>query len=154
MSGKVVMTRAMSLDGFIAGPGDAMDWIFDFMPGGVETMFPEIMAATGAALIGRRTSDVGDRMADPDNDEPEPGYDAGALFVLTHRPPAEPDPGVTFLAGDIEEAVATALRAADGGNLEILGADVAAQCLRAGREQEVARLVVTASTGSIAAPAS
>jgi hypothetical protein len=32
-SGKVVVNRSMSLDGFIAGPGDAMDWIFDFMPG-------------------------------------------------------------------------------------------------------------------------
>ena len=29
--GKVVVGRAMSLDGFIAGPGDAQDWIFDFM---------------------------------------------------------------------------------------------------------------------------
>jgi len=27
MSGKVVVNRSMSLDGFIAGPGDAMDWI-------------------------------------------------------------------------------------------------------------------------------
>ena len=146
-TGKVVVNRSMSLDGFIADPSDAMDWIFDFMPGGVETMFPEIMAATGAALIGRRTSDVGDRMADPDNDEPEPGYDAGALFVLTHRPPAEPDPGVTFLAGDIEEAVATALRAADGGNLEILGADVAAQCLRAGLVDEILVIVLPVLLG-------
>jgi hypothetical protein len=30
-NGKVVVNRAMSLDGFIAGPGDAMDWIFDFI---------------------------------------------------------------------------------------------------------------------------
>ena len=136
-TGKVVVNRSMSLDGFIAGPGDAMSWIFDYIPGGAETQFPEVMAATGAALIGRRTSDVGDRMADPDNDEPEPGYDAGELFVLTHRPPAEPVPGVTFLAGDIREAVATALAAAGGKNLEILGADVAAQCLRAGLVDEI-----------------
>src|ERR1700733_3719356 len=100
-TGKVVVNRCMSLDGFIAGPGDAMSWIFDFMPGGVEALFPEIMAATGAALIGRRTSDGGDRVADPDNHESKPGYDAGALFVLTHQPPAEPVPGLTFLSGDI-----------------------------------------------------
>jgi dihydrofolate reductase len=146
-TGKVVVNRSMSLDGFIAGPGDAMGWIFDHMPGGAETMFPDVMAATGAALIGRRTSDVGDRMADPDNDEPEPGYDAGALFVLTHRPPAEPVPGVTFLTGDIGEAVATALRAADGKNLEILGADVAAQCLRAGLVDEIMVFVVPVLLG-------
>ena len=29
-AGKVVVARAMSLDGFIAGPGDTQDWIFDF----------------------------------------------------------------------------------------------------------------------------
>jgi hypothetical protein len=31
----------MSLDGFIAGPGDAMDWIFDFV---APDAFPEIAA--------------------------------------------------------------------------------------------------------------
>jgi dihydrofolate reductase len=146
-TGKVVVNRCMSLDGFIAGPGDAMSWIFDFMPGGVEALFPEIMAATGAALIGRRTSDVGDRMADPDNDESKPGYDAGALFVLTHQPPAEPVPGLTFLSGDIGAAVATALRAAGGKNLEILGADVASQCLRAGLVDEIMVFVLPVLLG-------
>jgi dihydrofolate reductase len=43
------------------------------------------------------------------------------------RPPA---PEVTYLTGDIGEAVATARSAAGGKNLEILGADVAGQCLR------------------------
>ena len=59
-NGKVVVNRSMSLDGFIAGPGDAMDWIFDFM---APDEFPEIAAATGAMLIGRRTYDVGNRMS-------------------------------------------------------------------------------------------
>jgi dihydrofolate reductase len=146
-NGKVVVNRCMSLDGFIAGPGDAMDWVFDFMPGGTETMFPEVMAATGAALIGRRTHEVGMRMSDPDNDEPEPGYDAGALFVLTHEPPAKPYPGIAFLSTDIGDAVATALRAAGGKNLEILGADVAAQCLRAGLVDEILVFVLPVLLG-------
>ncbi|MGH7685599.1 MAG: dihydrofolate reductase family protein [Candidatus Dormibacteria bacterium] len=132
-AGKVVVNRCMSLDGFTAGPGDAMDWVFDFMAP-VETAFPEIMAATGAMLIGRRTYDVGKRMADGRN---PPTYDGGARFVLTHEPPDEPDPTVTFLAGDIAEAVAIALRAADGKNLEILGADVAGQCLARGLVDEI-----------------
>src|SRR5438046_6192800 len=57
-SGKVVVNRAMSLDGFIAGPGHAMNWIFDFM---APDAFPEIAAATGAMLIGRRTYEVAKR---------------------------------------------------------------------------------------------
>ena len=134
-NGKVVVNRAMSLDGFIAGPGDAMDWIFDFM-GPIDDEFPEIMAATGAMLIGRRTYEVGKRMADNRN-EATPAYDGGAEFVLTHELPDSPDPGVTFLTGDIGEAVATALRAAGGKNLEIIGADVARQCLRRGLVDEI-----------------
>jgi len=134
-NGKVVMNRSMSLDGFTAGPGDAMNWIFDFMRP-IEDEFPEIMAATGAMLVGRRTYEVGKRMAANPN-EVTPAYDGGAEFVLTHEPPDPPDPAVTFLTGDIGEAVATALRAADGKNLEILGADVAGQCLRRGLVDEI-----------------
>src|SRR5579862_1524282 len=61
MSGKVAVNRSMSLDGFIAGPGDAMDWIFDFVAPGADWV-TEIAAATGAMLVGRRTDEVGDRM--------------------------------------------------------------------------------------------
>ena len=133
MSGKVVVNRSMSLDGFIAGPGDAMDWIFDFM---APDEFPEIAAATGAMLVGRRTDEVGDRM-DANNERGAAssgeGYPfSGPVFVLTHRPPDPPAPEVTYLTGDIGQAVATALDAAGGKNLEILGADVAGQCLRRG----------------------
>ena len=35
-----------------------MDWVFDFMAP-IESAFPEIMAATGAMLIGRRTRRTG-----------------------------------------------------------------------------------------------
>jgi dihydrofolate reductase len=131
--GKVVVNRAMSLDGFIAGPGDAMDWMRDLVP---ESDVAEVAGATGAMLIGRRTSNVGARMA---ADEPGRGeYPfAGPMFLLTHRPPDPPDPGLTVLSGDIGEAVATALAAAGGKNLEILGADVAAQALRRGLVDEI-----------------
>ena len=58
-NGKVVVNRSMSLDGFIAGPDHAMDWVFDFL---APDEFPEIAAATGAMLIGRRTYEVGNKM--------------------------------------------------------------------------------------------
>jgi dihydrofolate reductase len=145
-TGKVIVNRSMSLDGFTAGPGDAMNWIFDFM-GPVEEEFPEIMAATGAMLVGRRTYEVGKRMNE-DPDEVTPGYDGGAEFVLTHEPPDPPDPAITFLSGDIGEAVATALRAAGGKNLEILGADVAGQCLQRGLVDEIMVFVLPVLLGA------
>src|SRR5438093_13160236 len=132
-NGKVVVNRAMSLDGFIAGPGHAMDWI-------VGALAPDKMreqaARTGAMLIGRRTAEVGDTM-----EAEEPGsvdYPfSGPMFVLTHRPPEPAGPEVTYLTGDIGEAVATALDAAGGKDLEVLGADVAGQCLRRGLVDEI-----------------
>ncbi|NSL42717.1 dihydrofolate reductase family protein [Streptomyces sp. 8P21H-1] len=137
--GKVVVNRAMSLDGFIAGPGHAMDWIAEHL---TADTFPEVMAATGAMLIGRGTYEVAKRMSAQGT-----AYDGGAQFVLTHEPPGEPDPGVTFLSCDLEEAVATARSAAGGGNLEILGADVAAQCLRRGLVDEILVYVVPVLLG-------
>ncbi|HWG02390.1 MAG TPA: dihydrofolate reductase family protein [Trebonia sp.] len=135
-SGKVVVNRSMSLDGFIAGRGHAMDWIFEFM---APDAFPEIAAATGAMLIGRGTYEVASRMSaagEPAREEYGGGWH-GPEFVLTHKPPEPPDPEVTFLTCDIEEAVATARAAAGGKNLEILGADVAGQCLRRGLVDEI-----------------
>ena len=98
--------------------------------------FAEVAAATGAMLVGRRTADVGERM-----EAEKPGsvdYPfSGPVFVLTHRPPDPADPADMFLTGDIGEAVATARSAAGGKNLEILGADVAGQCLRRGLVDEI-----------------
>ena len=131
-NGKVVVNRSMSLDGFIAGPGHAMDWIFDFV---APDEFPEIAAATGAMLIGRGTYEVARRM--PDAGKDYGGGWSGPVFVLTHRPPEPPDPAEMFLTGDITEAVATARSAAGGKNLEVLGADVAGQCLRRGLVDEI-----------------
>src|SRR5262245_31010146 len=92
-TGKVVVNRSMSLDGFIAGPGDAMDWVFDFVAPD-EAWLTETAAATGAMLIGRRTYEVGNRM---EADKPG-GTDypfSGPVFVLTHEPPDPADPAVT-----------------------------------------------------------
>ncbi len=137
-NGKVIVIRSMSLDGFIAGPGDAMDWIFDFV---APNEFPEVAAATGAMLIGRRTYEVGNRMkVAKEQGSASSGENypvSGPMFVLTHERPEPLDPGVTFLSGDIAEAVATARSAAGGKNLEILGADVAGQCLRRGLVDEI-----------------
>ncbi len=137
-AGKVVVNRAMSLDGFIAAPGHVMDWgagrqLSDFVDA---DDFQEVAAATGAMLVGRRTSDVGDRMQAEEPGSVDYPF-SGPVFVLTHRPPEEPPAGVTYLSGDIGEAVAIARRAAGGKNVEILGADVAGQCLRRGLVDEI-----------------
>lgn len=134
--GEVRWHPMMSLDGFIAGPEDDMEWAFEVAFGASETV-EEIVESTGALLVGRRTQDVEDRH--------QPGFYGGAFsgpfFVLRHDPPAEPPQvkGVTgrFLTVGIEEAVAIAKDAAGDRDVGILGANVARQCLEAGLLDEV-----------------
>ncbi len=51
--GVVLWHVTMSLDGFIAGPADAMDWIFRYA--GPNPVVDEVINTTGAVLAGRRT---------------------------------------------------------------------------------------------------
>jgi dihydrofolate reductase len=136
--GRVVVNRCMSLDGFIAAPGHKMDFGGGRMPGDFvdPADLAAIAAATGAMLVGRRTWEVGDELEAAEPGSVDYPFD-GPIFLLTHRPLDPPNPNVTILSGDIGPAVATALAAAGGKDLEILGADVAAQCLRAGLVDEV-----------------
>jgi dihydrofolate reductase len=134
--GKVLWHTPLSLDGFIAGPGDDMGWVFD-VDGGSGQTAEEIVRSTGALLVGRRTQDVEDR--------DQPGFYGGAFrgpfFVLRHNPPAQPPvvKGVTgqFLDTVIEDAVVRAKEAAAGANVVVLGANVARQCLEAGLVDEI-----------------
>ena len=76
--------------------------------GPIEDEFPEIMAATGAMLVGRRTDEVGDRM-DANKERgaasSDEGYPfSGPVFVLTHKPP-DPPALLPELPGDLLDHV-------------------------------------------------
>jgi dihydrofolate reductase len=144
-NGTVIVHRTMSLDGFIAGPGHAMDWVFGYV---APDEFPEMITATGAILAGKRTYEVGQRDAGKASGEAYGGAWSGPQFVLTHQPPENPQvPGIAFLSGDIEAAVATARKAAGGKNLEIFGADVAGQALQRGLVDEIVVHIVPVLLG-------
>jgi dihydrofolate reductase len=133
---RVIWHTMMSIDGFIAGPNDDMDWMSGVDGGSGETI-GEVLRSTRALLVGRRTQDV--------EDLNQPGFYGGAFdgpfFVLRHDPPADPPvvKGVTgeFLDLPIAEAVQVAKDAAGGGDVVVLGANVARQCLEAGLLDEV-----------------
>jgi dihydrofolate reductase len=142
--GRVVVQAAMSLDGFIAGPDHSMDWVFEYA---TPDEFPDVVAAAGAMLSGRRSYDVGQRDAGKPSGEAYGGAWDGPVFVLTHEPPAASPSRVTFLSGDIEAAVATARGAAGGKDLVIIGADVARQCLQHGLVDEILLLLLPVLLG-------
>ena len=104
----VVWHITMSLDGFIAGPDDAMEWVFDYFSEEVE-----------------RDCRRGDRVDRGDHHGPahlrgrgpvSPRHLRGRLdgpyFVLTHEPPSDVPDWMTgtFIDEDIEAAVARARR--------------------------------------------
>ena len=136
-TGKVLWHVTMSLDGFIAGRGDAMDWVFE-RAAGPDAQVEEVLRKLGVLLVGRRSYDVGQRAKRPEMRKAYGGAWRGPQIVLTHAPPsAPPDETITFLSSDIHTAVETALGAARGKDVVIIGADVARQCLEAGLVDEI-----------------
>jgi dihydrofolate reductase len=73
---------------------------------------------------------------------------SGPHFILTHTPPTdETHPSYIFISGDVRDAVATALTAADGRDVLVLGANVVNQCLEAGLVDEILMHVVPELVG-------
>lgn len=137
---KLLYSATMSLDGFIAGPGGDMSWLADHL--GPNPTIDGLIPRVGSILSGARSFRGDDPHRGTENEgEAFGGGWEGQQFVLTHHPPAEPVPGVTF-AGDLDTAVTAARAAAGDAYVNVIGADVARQCIEAGLMDEV--LVFTA----------
>ena len=122
-AGKVLLHFTMSLDGFIAGPDGAMDWMtgMSARPG----LADEYVRTTGAILGGRSGWDDAVEGA-----RPYGGAWSGPIFVLTHHLEDAPTlDDVTFLDCDVAEALGIARLAAAGKNVEILSASIGQQLL-------------------------
>ena len=132
---KVLYSATMSLDGFIAGPGGEMSWLAAHL--GPNPTIDGLIGQVGALLVGRRTFGGDDPYKGTDNEgEAFGGGWSGPQFVLTHRPPATPVPGVTFV-GDLASGLAAARAAAGDKYVNVLGADIARQCLDASALDEI-----------------
>jgi dihydrofolate reductase len=153
----VVTGLSTSLDGFIAGADDTPDqplgvggerlfkWFGDgdtpsrFYPhfrmsAASAEFFDAYAARAGAIITGRHTYDVSDAWG---GSGPLPGV---PLFVLTHRLPdtvPEGDPPYTFVTEGIERAVELARAAAGDKDVDLMGAKVVQQALRAGLLDEL-----------------
>ena len=126
--------HTMSLDGFIAGPDDSMDWAFGY--GEATFLADETMNRIGAILAGRRWYELATERWNGVDGIYGGAYD-GRVFVLTHRPPDDSDdPRISFVSDGIEQAVATAQAAAADKDVGIFGSSLTRQCLQAGRLDE------------------
>jgi dihydrofolate reductase len=157
MMSKVMINLSMSLDGFIAGPGDCrahplgeregdylVNWCFSgdtpfegtmFKPKGTSRdVVAEMVHHAGAMLTGRRTYEIanGWNGNHPVNSMP--------VVIMTHTPPTDAPKGksqLVFVTDGIERAVAKAKELANGKEVEIASASVAQQALRAGLVDEL-----------------
>jgi dihydrofolate reductase len=154
---KVVAAVVVSVDGFIAGPGDGpgqglgeggdqlFTWFFDgdtagrFYPwmkmsAASAAAFDGFIARIGAVITGRRTYDICEGW------HGEGELPGAPLFVVTHQVPDQvpaADPPYTFVTDGIESAIGQALAAAGGKDVRLMGASIIQQCLRAGLLDEL-----------------
>ncbi|TXK34898.1 dihydrofolate reductase family protein [Nonomuraea sp. C10] len=132
---KMLYSVTMSLDGFIAGPGGDMSWLAEHL--GPNPTVDDLLPQVGSLLVGNRSFGGDDPYKDTEHEgEAFGGGWSGPQFVLTHNPPADPVPGVTFVT-DLDTAITASKAAAGGKYVNVIGADVARQCLAAGALDEV-----------------
>jgi dihydrofolate reductase len=156
---KSILFMSMSLDGFIAAPGDdpgrglgvggerLHDWLGgtdeghqEFRPPGAsKQLFDELMK-TGAVVVGRRTFDLAGRWNGDHHGVP--------IFVPTRGTPPPPESHwVNYVTDGVESAMRQAKEAAGDTDVLVHGADLAQSCLRAGVLDELAISLVPVLLG-------
>jgi dihydrofolate reductase len=164
--GSVIVDLSVSLDGFIAGPDDGLEFplgrggqaLFAWMgagpdenqverrlqpPDASKVVVDEWMSETGALISGRRTFDIAGGWND--------GHPIDVpIFVVTHTAPTEGEwsPRVTFVTDGIDRALDLAQQAAGDRNVSVSAADPVQQLLRAGKLDEIQLSVVPLLLGA------
>ena len=161
---KVAAAITMSLDGYVAGPGDAParglgdggerlhywvfggPWSYDEDPQGEavgedKAWLEQGLSRAGAVVGGRFTYEASRHWGD-ENPFGVP------FFIVTHRPEEQPPGGVfTFVSG-IREAIERAREAAGGKDVNVMGgADVIRQALDEGLVDELTIIVAPVVLG-------
>lgn len=109
---KVIMALGISVDGYIARPDGAFDFLF--MPGDFMADFAAFHATLDTAIMGRKTYDITKAMGD--------GGMGGKIrnYVFSRTlPPGERD-GMTFVKGN-PKALIERLRKQKGKNIWLMG---------------------------------
>ena len=96
---KTIFYAAVSLDGYLAGPGGDMSWAEKYLDSGEDYGWAALLGSCGSALMGRNTFEF--------------EQDAGAdrilpTYVVTGSPFAFDGanlPGVTFVSGDLSAII-------------------------------------------------
>ena|SRR5688572_16461337 len=151
--GKVITGGSMSLDGYIAGPGESgFDLLFQWYGNGdveVPTASPSVppmrlsaasanllkeeWGNTGALVVGRHLYNMTEAWGG------RHPMDVTTVVLTHHAPQDRPaaDENFVFVTEGIEAAVATAKAIAGDKNVVVNGGQIARQCLEAGLLDEI-----------------
>ena len=113
---------ASSLDGFIAGPNDSLDWLFPL--GDLEeTSYPAFIKEVGALAMGSSTYEwVLRHHVNADADRPQPWAYEQPTWVFTSRTlPTVPGADIRFVRGDVRPVHQEMAKVAAGKNVWIVG---------------------------------
>jgi dihydrofolate reductase len=142
---KVIFDMSMSLDGYATASGvrpeeplgDGGQQLHQWALGTDDPRSAKVLAesSVGATIAGRRTYDLSVPWWGPDGPS---GSARVPLFVVSHSQPEQvPDGGVYTFVDSPEEALEQASAAAGEKDVDIMGADIGQQLLRAGRVDEL-----------------
>lgn len=144
----ILVHVAISVDGFIAGPGHDMSWTGGAEYDTASALADQVARGTGAVLAGRRWYDVASAGGEAAIAGIYGGDWSGPVVVLTHHPErVKPEPGLE-IATDLESGLARAEELAGDKNVGVFGGDVAGQVLALGRLDEVILQVVPIVLGA------
>ncbi|WP_164856428.1 dihydrofolate reductase family protein [Lujinxingia sediminis] len=132
---------ATSLDGMIAGPEDALDWLPDHGEEEAEDTFTPFFAEIGAMLMGRRTFEVVKRLGG------EWPYGDSPILVATSRALDAPVPSVRAVHGTIEAMVEEAREVAGGRDVYLDGGALFRSALEADLIDEITMTLVPVVLG-------
>lgn len=132
----VIVHATITLDGLLADPDGAVDWMFG-RPSAPEdySVVERVMGRIGAVVGGANSSQTIE-----DDELPYGGMLKVPVYLMTHsaHEPIERDGTTyTFIVDDIAEAVALAARSAGEGWVSLLGGSISRQCLRLGLVDEL-----------------
>jgi dihydrofolate reductase len=141
---KTILYIATSLDGYVAGPNDEVEWLNRY--NNINFGLKEFLSRIGAIIIGRRSYDIGVEQKWFSQ------YDYGvSIFVVSHDQPISinKDGEFIFVTKGIEAAHKQAKSKAGNKNIWIFGgANIAQQYLKLGLIDEISIGITPTLLGS------
>ena len=127
---KVTYGGAVSLDGYLAGPGEAIDWIRSSRESA--ELIRESFKGVDTMLMGRKTFEFAQRMG---GGPPHPGIRAYIFSRTLEAIPERPD--TELVREDVADFVRR-IKGGDGGNIMVMGGgELGSALLEAGLVDEI-----------------